>query len=69
MATSQELYRDADILVCVQRPTDAVLRPGQALVGLLDPLQHPAEPRTGMLFADAKQGLAALVTAVRTFVA
>jgi NAD(P) transhydrogenase subunit beta len=27
------------------------------------------DPKTGMLFADAKQGLAALVSAVRTFVA
>src|SRR6266540_3480455 len=37
VVTRPEVYRDADIIACVQPPDDALdgLRPGQALIGLL----------------------------------
>jgi NAD(P) transhydrogenase subunit alpha len=56
------LYRDADILLKVRRPLVAgegqidemaLLRPGQVLVGMLDPYQHPeqvaAYAKTGVI--------------------
>jgi NAD(P) transhydrogenase subunit alpha len=49
---TKALYRDADILLKVRRPLAAgegqidemaLLRPGQVLVGMLDPYQHPEQ--------------------------
>jgi NAD(P) transhydrogenase subunit alpha len=57
------LYRDADILLKVRRPLAAgegqidemaLLRPGQVLVGMLDPYQHPEQ-----VAAYAKAGVIA----------
>jgi H+-translocating NAD(P) transhydrogenase subunit alpha len=57
------LYRDADILLKVRRPLVAgegaidemaLLRPGQVLVGMLDPYQHPEQ-----VAAYAKAGVIA----------
>jgi NAD(P) transhydrogenase subunit alpha len=47
VATRQEVYRDADIILCVQRPDDALdgLHAGQALVGLLAPMEGPDQVR------------------------
>jgi proton-translocating NAD(P)+ transhydrogenase subunit alpha len=44
LVSTDELYRDADVILRVQRPSDAEvhrLRKGQALVGLLQPLIDP----------------------------
>jgi NAD(P) transhydrogenase subunit alpha len=47
VAPRSEVYRDAGVILCVQPPPDAAdrLRPGQALLGLLDPMQRPEQVR------------------------
>ena len=37
VTTAAELYDRADIVLCITPPQDAATRPGQAIVGLLDP--------------------------------
>ena len=63
MDDAAALYRDADILLKVRRPLAAgegkidemaLLRPGQVLVGMLDPYQHPEQ-----VAAYAKAGVIA----------
>ena len=54
LVTKEQLYADADVVVCVRppAPTDrGLLRPGQALVGLLQPL---IDPRLAEELAEAK---------------
>ena len=42
VTSAAELHERADIVLCVQPPVDDTgLRDGQALVGMLEPLQHP----------------------------
>src|SRR5262245_1825415 len=40
IGSAEQVVANADILVCVQAP-EQELRPGQVLIGLLEPLQHP----------------------------
>jgi NAD(P) transhydrogenase subunit alpha len=53
VVTRQEAYRDADVILCVQPPDDALdgLRAGQVLVGLLGP-QPAAAPGVTMISLD-----------------
>ena len=44
IVSAAELYRDADVILTVTKPPDGVvglLRPGQAVIGMLTPLVHP----------------------------
>ena len=53
IASTQQIYADSDLLLCVQPPAAAgvaSLRPGQTLVGLLEPLIDPEVVRA---LADA----------------
>jgi H+-translocating NAD(P) transhydrogenase subunit alpha len=54
LVTKTQLYAQADVVVCVQPPVPAdrgLLRPGQALIGLLQPL---VDPQLGHALAEAK---------------
>ena len=54
LVTKRELYGRADAVLCVQAPAEAdraLLRPGQVLVGLLQPL---IDPQLAAAFAAAK---------------
>jgi NAD(P) transhydrogenase subunit alpha len=54
IATRQEVYRDADIVLCVQPPDDALdgLRPGQAVAGLLGPEPAAVPPGVTAISLD-----------------
>src|SRR5579863_1531210 len=44
IVSADELYRDADMILTVTRPPAGEVgrfRPGQALIGMLNPLTHP----------------------------
>src|ERR1700730_6738802 len=44
IVSAAELYRDADVILTVTKPpaaADRLLRPGQAVIGMLAPLVHP----------------------------
>ncbi|MDQ5841801.1 MAG: NAD(P) transhydrogenase subunit alpha, partial [Chloroflexota bacterium] len=54
LVSKHELYERADAVLCVQAPAEAdraLLRPGQVLVGLLQPL---TDPQSAAGFAVAK---------------
>ncbi len=44
IAAPGEGYERADVLACVSPPDGAVLRPGQGMLGLLQPLARPDAP-------------------------
>ena len=54
VVTRREVYRDANIVVCVQPPDDTLdgLHPGQALVGLLGPQPATAGPGVTVISLD-----------------
>jgi H+-translocating NAD(P) transhydrogenase subunit alpha len=41
IVSAAELYRDADVILTVTKPSADVLRPGQAVIGMLAPLVYP----------------------------
>jgi H+-translocating NAD(P) transhydrogenase subunit alpha len=58
IVSAAELYRDADVILTVTKPSAEVvrtLRPGQAVIGMLNPLVHPEQAA-----ALAAQGVTAI---------
>jgi H+-translocating NAD(P) transhydrogenase subunit alpha len=55
ITTPDEVYERADVLACVSPPDGAVLRPGQVMLGLLQPLTRP-----GLIRDLARTGVTAI---------